>query len=828
MTTNDGMQNLIGIVNQLQDAFSSLGSASPLDLPQIAVVGGQSAGKSSVLENFVGKDFLPRGSGIVTRRPLVLQLQYHPTEEYGEFLHCRGHKFTNFDDIRQEIEDETERSCPGKGISSHPINLRVHSPHVLNLTLVDLPGMTKVAVEGQPQDIEMQIRSMIMEFITRDNCIILAVSPANSDLANSDALKLAKEVDPQGTRTVGVITKLDLMDEGTDARNILTNQLLPLRRGYIGVVNRSQKDINGKKDIRAALEAERRFFMGHQSYRDLADKQGTPFLQRTLNQQLTNHIRETLPELKSKLSKQVRTLEEQVREFDRTDAGDAKKATKTMVQLINAFASNYEKKIEGSGEVNVESLSSGAKIYRVFHERFPFEIAKMEVDERTLRREISFAIKNIRGIRVGLFTPDQAFEAVARRLIEKLKGPCLKCVELVSAELQDVIHDIVEDMNRFPRLKEECETLVLSEIATFEQAAQDYVTRMIDIELSYMNTNHPDFIGFAQASSSTASRDKRSVQSGAEQTIRKGWLSTGTGGTFSRQKLFFFVLTTSNLVWYKDEEMNETKYNLALDGVKLLTLEDAGGFMRQKRAAFQLFHPDKKFLFKNHETLELIAESEEQMESWQASFLRAGVQPSNSAAEDDTLESESFDPQFERQVETIRNLVDSYMSIVTKTLRDQIPKVSMCMMINSLKEFISDELMAHLYRTSAESLMEEDPALQRKRDEVRAMYETSKTALKIIGDISMHTRSESLPPPVENSISVAPPRPPMTSQPRAPPPRGSAAPPRTVPPRATPPARAAPPPAPAARPRAAPKAPPPVPSSRPQVPSTRPNVPARP
>lgn len=102
---------------------------------------------------------------------------------------------------------------------------------VLNLTLIDLPGLTKVAVGDQPADIEKLIRSMIMEFITLDNCLILAVSPANSDIANSDALKLAKEVDPQGLRTIGVITKLDLMDEGTDAREILENKLLPLRRG---------------------------------------------------------------------------------------------------------------------------------------------------------------------------------------------------------------------------------------------------------------------------------------------------------------------------------------------------------------------------------------------------------------------------------------------------------------------------------------------------------------------------------------------------------------------------------------------------------------------
>ena len=149
-----------------------------------------------------------------------------------------------------------------KGISNIPINLRVHSPRVLNLTLVDLPGMTKVPVGDQPATIERDIREMLLQFISRENCLILAVSPANSDLANSDALQIAKSVDPQGLRTIGVITKLDLMDQGTDAKDVLENRLLPLRRGYVGVVNRSQRDIDGRKDIVQALKAERQWSRG--------------------------------------------------------------------------------------------------------------------------------------------------------------------------------------------------------------------------------------------------------------------------------------------------------------------------------------------------------------------------------------------------------------------------------------------------------------------------------------------------------------------------------------------------------------------------------------
>ena len=97
------------------------------------------------------------------------------------------------------------------GISPNPINLRIFSPNVLTLTLVDLPGLTKVPVGDQPRDIERQIKDMLIKYISKPNAIILAVTAANTDLANSDGLKLARDVDPDGTRTIGVLTKVDLM-----------------------------------------------------------------------------------------------------------------------------------------------------------------------------------------------------------------------------------------------------------------------------------------------------------------------------------------------------------------------------------------------------------------------------------------------------------------------------------------------------------------------------------------------------------------------------------------------------------------------------------------
>lgn len=297
------MDQLIPVVAKLHEVLEAIapddaqGAALALDLPCIVVVGCQSSGKSSVLEAIVQRDFLPRGRDIVTRRPLVLQLVHVPAPkdaaaeshsapaEWAEFGHLPGTRLLDFGAVRREIEDETARVAGSNaGISRAPIHLRIYSPHVLSLTLVDLPGITKIPVGEQPADIEAVVRRLVLDYACRPNAIILAVTPANADLANSDALKIAREADPEGLRTLGVLTKLDLMDAGTHAADILAGRsAFRLRLGFVGVVCRSQHDINTGKAIRDALRHEAEFFRSHSHYRAIAHRCGALYLSRELN-----------------------------------------------------------------------------------------------------------------------------------------------------------------------------------------------------------------------------------------------------------------------------------------------------------------------------------------------------------------------------------------------------------------------------------------------------------------------------------------------------------------------------------------------------------------
>merc|ERR1719435_91207 len=451
------------------------------------------------------------------------------------------------------------------------------------------------------------------------------------------------------------------------------------------------------------------------------------------------------------------SLEKEVEQYKYFQPNDPSIKTKAMLQMIQHLQQDFERAIEGSGSaaVNTLELSGGAKINRLFHERFPYEIVRMEFDEKELRREIAYAIRNIHGIRVGLFTPDMAFEAIVKKQIGRLKEPSIKCIDLVVQELSNVVRTVAEKMNRYPRLREETERIVTTYIREKESRCKDHVLSLIDCELAYMNTNHEDFIGFANAQSVSQNSEKTGRKLG-NQVIRKGYMAIHNLGIMKGgSRDYWFVLSSESLSWFKDEEEKDKKYMLPLDQLKLRDIEST--FM-SRRHMFAIYNPEGRNVFKDFKTLDLSCESQDDVDSWKASFLRAGVYPEKSNAEGGGSEEGessnsvgSVDPQLERQVETIRNLADSYMKIVTKTCRDLVPKIIMYLMINDAKAFINGELLANLYATGdTQNMMEESADEALKREEMLRMYHACKEALKIIGDVSTATISTPAPPPLKS------------------------------------------------------------------------------
>uniref|UniRef100_A0A674MNW9 Dynamin 2 n=1 Tax=Takifugu rubripes TaxID=31033 RepID=A0A674MNW9_TAKRU len=379
--------------------------------------------------------------------------------------------------------------------------------------------------------------------------------------------------------------------------------------------------------------------------------------------------------------------------------------------------------------------------------------------------------------RTGLFTPDLAFEAIVKKQIIKLKDPCVKCVDLVVTELAALIRNCSAKLGSFPRLREETERIVTTYIRERESKTKEQVLLLIDIELSYINTNHEDFIGFANAQQRTAANvnKKRAMPN---QVIRRGWLNINISIMKGGSKDYWFVLTAESLSWFKDEEEKEKKYMLPLDNLKLRDVEK--GFMSSKHI-FAIFNTEQRNVYKDLRQIELACDTQEDVDSWKASFLRAGVYPEKDQPDTEDAvnpgDTVSMDPQLERQVETIRNLVGSYMDIVNKSITDLMPKTIMHIMINSAKDFIHSELVAYLYVAGDQSsLMEESAEQAQRRDEMLRMYHALKEALVLIGDISTNTITTPLPPPVDDSWLAKNPRAPTRHK------RSSVSPPASRPP----------------------------------------------
>lgn len=725
--TNSGLETLIDVVNRLRDCCSQLGDGQfKLDLPQIAVVGGQSAGKSSVLENFVGREFLPRGSGIVTRRPLILQL-IHTTQngiqDFGEFGHAKGRRLTDFSAIRQEIERETER-CIGRGkaISAQPIHLRVYSQHVLNLTLIDLPGLTKVPIGDQPANIESQIREMILGYIKEANCLILAVTPANQDLATSDALKLAKEVDPEGLRTIGVLTKLDLMDEGTNAREILLNKQFPLRRGYIGVVCRSQRDIEGRLDVGESLEKERAFFQRHQAYLDLAHKCGTSYLQETLNKQLIEHIRDTLPEISQKLQSQLIKLEQKRAELNLTGSSISTtivSKAKLMLQIIGKFADSFEHNLFGSSRVIiVDRLSAGARLNRIFHEIFPLEVHKPAGSEREILQEVTNVVRNTGGIRTGI-SSDSAFELLAKKRIEELREPIFGCIQLVSRELSLLVDECVQSISATrPRLAQKIATILRTQLNKHEQKTMEQMSLYVDIQLAYMNTWHEDLADLIAKSNLAepivsdplVSPTPPPVQTTPTAPPKKGWFIFGGGGGSSNN--------ANNSSISSKQQQQATSTNLQLSS-SFGSMKNLSSSPKNTNAPIENLSAAKSSL-----NLNLL----------------------------DDLATSPMSQALETRVLHVRRLVDAYMQIVRKTLNDLLLKTCNHFLVNGLNQFISYELSIEL--TSSESvnegddqwsILEESTAAKNASEVILRQYEAHKRALDLLNDINLFHLNQSKP-----------------------------------------------------------------------------------
>ncbi|XP_021191822.2 dynamin-1-like protein isoform X5 [Helicoverpa armigera] len=718
------MEALIPVINKLQDVFNTVG-ADAIQLPQIVVLGTQSSGKSSVIESLVGRSFLPRGPGIVTRRPLVLQLVYSPKdskehrsaeegtvnlEEWGKFLHTKDKIYSDFDQMRQEIERETDRMAgSNKGICPEPISLKIFSTRVVNLTLVDLPGITKVPIGDQPEDIENQIRNLIIKYISNPNSIILAVTAANTDMATSEAIKMSKEVDPDGRRTLAVVTKLDLMDAGTDAIDILCGRVIPVKLGIIGVVNRSQQDIIDKKSIGDALKDEATYLQ--RKYPTIATRNGTPHLAKTLNRLLMHHIRDCLPELKVRVNVMISQFQSLLNSYGE----DVSDKSQTLLQIITKFASAYCSTIEGTAR-NIETteLCGGARICYIFHETFGRTLDSIHPLVGLTRMDILTAIRNATGPRPALFVPEVSFELLVKRQIRRLEDPSLRCVELVHEEMQRIVQhcgtEVQQEMLRFPRLHQRIVDVVTQLLRTRLPATNAMVENLVQIELAYINTKHPDFHREAALVSGLL-KSTDSLMDDHSPVYRQKTPRPTSSPVFAMFKLFL-------------QQMGER-------GSTLVFLASVWESHHKHVPAITDGQENRSPTSNNSES-----PATPQINGTPENKVLTPQKPVNLLPEVPSQTSRKLSDREQHDCDVIERLIKSYFYIVRKSIQDSVPKAVMHFLVNYVKDNLQSELVTHLYKSDqAESMLNESEHIAQRRKEAADMLKALQRAGQIISEI---------------------------------------------------------------------------------------------
>lgn len=707
------MEALIPVINKLQDVFNTVGSDA-IHLPQIVVLGSQSSGKSSVIESLVGKSFLPRGVGIVTRRPLILQLVYCPkedrehrsttdgtldAEDWGIFLHNPKRIFKEFDEIRREIDSETDKKAgDNKGICNEPINLKIFSTRVVNLTLVDLPGITKVPVGDQPENIEDQIKELVLKYIANPNSIILAVVTANTDMATSESLKIAKDCDPDGRRTLAVVTKLDLMDAGTDAIDILCGRVIPVKLGIIGVVNRSQQDIINNKTIKDSLKDEATFLQS--KYPTLAPRNGTPYLAKTLNRLLMHHIRDCLPNLKTRVNLMMSQFQSLLSSYGE----DISDKSKTLLQIITKFASAYCSTIEGTAR-NIETteLCGGARICYIFHETFGRTLDSIHPLAGLTKMDILTAIRNANGPRPALFVPEVSFELLVKRQIRRLEEPSLRCVELIHEEMQRIIQhcgsEVQQEMLRFPKLYERIVDVVTQLLRRRLPTTNIMVENLVAIELAYINTKHPDFykditsvpITTKQREQSRNNQRPKSLYGKGMQAVMEGPVGDSAARSSSSDRPENDVNWVSNLV-----SSDSSRDGAIQNHINTSPPDD-----------------DIRSVLSPVKPVNLLPQV-----------------PINSSSYRKLSDNEEHD------CEIIERLIKCYFYIVRKSIQDTVPKAVMHFLVNYVKDNLQSELVTHLYKAdNADKLLDESEHIAIRRKEAGDMLKALQRAAHIISEI---------------------------------------------------------------------------------------------
>ncbi|GIQ82207.1 dynamin superfamily protein [Kipferlia bialata] len=322
------------LISLIDDIRKMVGGVESISLPEILFLGDQSSGKSSCIEALCGAP-LPRGSGICTRVPIVFCFKRNTSLETPQCHVSYSCPERDIEVVREAVavdslgdrlrQAQVEIAGRRNGVVDCPVTVSLESADVPDLTIIDLPGIARTAEEGQPKDIHDQIVAMIEKYARKERTIMVTVFAAVNDPATCEAFNIAEDLDPQGERTLGLITKCDrwVRDEMDLTAQLSNKGAIKLKLGYIAVRNSTQEELDAGITPEEAAEVEQEFFSQSMfdPCRDAGASLGRAALAETVTAVLVNRIERTLPGVAADLEASLKATSESLADWDRRTLG---------------------------------------------------------------------------------------------------------------------------------------------------------------------------------------------------------------------------------------------------------------------------------------------------------------------------------------------------------------------------------------------------------------------------------------------------------------------------------------------------------------------------
>ncbi|KAM5551523.1 hypothetical protein ABKV19_026389 [Rosa sericea] len=465
-------------IRPLLDAIDKLRSLKVMEegiqLPTIVVVGDQSSGKSSVLESLAGIS-LPRGQGICTRVPLIMRLQHHSSPEPEFRLEYNGKvEHTDEVNIADDIVNATNVIAGGgKGISNTPLTLLVKKNGVPDLTMVDLPGITRVPVHGQPEDIYDQIKDMIMEYIKPEESIILNVLSATVDFTTCESIRMSQSVDRAGDRTLAVVTKADKAPEGLLEK--VTADDVSIGLGYVCVRNRI-----GDETYEEARAISQQLFQTHPLLSKI-DKSmvGIPVLAQKLVQIQASSIARNLPDIVKKINDKLSSCLLELNKMPKKLSSVAEAMTAFM-QIIGSSKETL-RKILMRGEFDEfpddRRMHCTARLCEMLNQYSDqlHECEESDPKSNFLVEEIKI-LEEAKGISLPNFVPRNAFLVILQGKVKGISSIPTGFVEKVWSYIEEVVMSV---------LMHNTENYYQLQVCT-RRAGHNLITRMKERSVEWM------------------------------------------------------------------------------------------------------------------------------------------------------------------------------------------------------------------------------------------------------------------------------------------------------------------------------------------------------